>query len=86
LKKKEKVVSKHTVKKVIDFRVPCRLFPARESSVSDVPAGDGKIANLFYSAFERGNRMITTTDAKDCRERSLISVPPSFAREKGVGN
>ncbi len=25
------------------------LFPPRESLVSDIPAGDGKIANLFYS-------------------------------------
>ncbi len=24
-------------------------FPARESLVSDIPAGDGKIAKLFYS-------------------------------------
>jgi hypothetical protein len=24
------------------------LFPARESLVSDIPAGNGKIANLFY--------------------------------------
>jgi hypothetical protein len=26
-----------------------KLFPARESLVSDIPAGDEKIANLFYS-------------------------------------
>ncbi len=26
-----------------------KLFPARESLVSDIPAGDGKMANLFYS-------------------------------------
>ncbi len=26
-----------------------KLFPARESFVSDIPARDGKIANLFYS-------------------------------------
>jgi hypothetical protein len=26
------------------------IFPARESLVSDIPAGDGNIANLFYSA------------------------------------
>jgi hypothetical protein len=25
------------------------LFPARESSVSDIPAGDGKTANLFFT-------------------------------------
>ncbi len=27
-----------------------RLFPARESLGSDIPTGDGKTANLFYSA------------------------------------
>ncbi len=26
-----------------------KLFPATESLVSDIPAGDGKIDNLFYS-------------------------------------
>jgi hypothetical protein len=31
------------------FNRACRLFPARESLVCDIPAGDGKIANLFYS-------------------------------------
>jgi hypothetical protein len=48
---------------VTDFPVPSRyvtnqtlpdgdlskLFPTRESLVSDIPAGDGKISNLFYS-------------------------------------
>ncbi len=37
----------YTVKKVSDFPVPSRVFPARESLVSDIPAGDRKIANLF---------------------------------------
>ncbi len=26
-----------------------KLFPSRESLVNDIPAGDGKTANLFYS-------------------------------------
>ena len=26
-----------------------KIFTARESLVSDIPAGDGKIANIFYS-------------------------------------
>jgi hypothetical protein len=26
-----------------------KLFPVRESSVSDIPTGDGKMANIFYS-------------------------------------
>ncbi len=29
------------------------MFLASESLVSDIPAGDGKIANLFYSAQSR---------------------------------
>ncbi len=49
----------YTVKKVIDFPVPgchwpnsfwagiIKLFQARDSLVSDIPAGDGKINNLF---------------------------------------
>jgi hypothetical protein len=50
----------HTVKKVMDFPVPSRkvtnqtpwpgiikLFPSRESVVSDFPAGDEKIYNFF---------------------------------------
>jgi hypothetical protein len=51
-----------TVKKVSDFPVPSRnltyqtllgrellnyYLPARESLVSEIPGGDGKIANLF---------------------------------------
>ncbi len=28
-----------------------RLFPARGSLVSDIPAGDGKNDNLFYSVY-----------------------------------
>jgi hypothetical protein len=47
----------YTVKKASGFPVPSRdvtqriiqLFPARESLVSDIPAEDGKTANLFYS-------------------------------------
>jgi hypothetical protein len=31
------------------------LFPARESLVRDIPAGDGKIDNLFYSV-EQGRQ------------------------------
>jgi hypothetical protein len=52
----------YTVKKVKDFPSPAgmsltrlsldgntvvKLFPSRESLVSDIPTGDGKIANLF---------------------------------------
>jgi hypothetical protein len=45
---------RYSEKKVTDFPVKSRdaiikLFPARESLVSDIPAWDGKIANLSYS-------------------------------------
>jgi hypothetical protein len=52
----------YTVKKIIVFPVPAgmsltklslagiiKLFSARESFVSDIPAGDGKNYNIFYS-------------------------------------
>jgi hypothetical protein len=29
-----------------------KLFPAKERLVSDIPAREGKIANLFYSALQ----------------------------------
>jgi hypothetical protein len=48
-------VSIYTLKKRL------ALFPARESLVSDIPAGDGKIVTIFYSAsgqlFERDNKL-----------------------------
>jgi hypothetical protein len=28
-----------------------KLFPPRESLVSDIPAGDGNIANLFFTVY-----------------------------------
>ncbi len=31
-----------------------KLFPTRKSLVSDIPAGDGKISNLFYSVESEG--------------------------------
>jgi hypothetical protein len=34
-----------------------RLFPARESLVSDIPAGDGKIANLFLKCIVQYDRL-----------------------------
>ncbi len=35
------------------------IFPARFSLVSDIPAGDGKIANLFYCVImKRGDKNI----------------------------
>jgi hypothetical protein len=43
-------VNRYTVKKVIVFPIPGReLFPAMESLISDIPTGDRKNDNLFYS-------------------------------------
>ncbi len=39
-----KITNIHCKKKASDFPV---LFLVRESLVSDIPTGDGKIANLF---------------------------------------
>jgi hypothetical protein len=66
----------YTLKKVKDFSVPSRdvtyqtlpgweLFPARESLVSDIPAWDGKIANLFYSVIGIRNQH----EKKSCHAR-----------------
>ncbi len=41
--------STYNVKKNGTWPVIIKLFPARENLVSDIPAGDGKTANLFYS-------------------------------------
>ncbi len=48
----------YTVKKVSDFAVlrrdvnnQIKLFPARKSLVSDILAGDGKIANLLFTVY-----------------------------------
>ncbi len=49
-----KIKKLYTVKKVAIFPSPAemsltKLSPARESLFSDILAGDGKIANFFYS-------------------------------------
>ncbi len=41
------IMPRYNVKKVSDFPVRSRVFPARESWVSDIPSGDRKIASLF---------------------------------------
>jgi hypothetical protein len=64
------------VKKDGDFPVPSQdvtnqtkpgraiinLFPARESLVGDIPAGDGKIANLFLQCKD----FVKMTHRKSC--------------------
>jgi hypothetical protein len=59
----ESIPTAYTEKKICRFSSPqpgyhlpnspwagkIKLFPARESLVSDILAGDGRIANLFYS-------------------------------------
>jgi hypothetical protein len=57
--------SSYTVKKISDFPVPSwdvtkQTLPGRECfkgefGYSDIPAGDRKIANLFYSVYDEGD-------------------------------
>ncbi len=35
------------------------IFPPREILVSDIPAGDGKIANIFYSVVDKNDFQIS---------------------------
>jgi len=44
---------KYTVKKGLPFSRPQPRDVTNESLVSDIPAGDGKIVNLFYSVSNR---------------------------------
>ncbi len=44
-------MSAYTVKKVSGLTLPGREFPARESFVSDIPAGDGKPLTFFTVYF-----------------------------------
>jgi hypothetical protein len=53
-------ISQCTVKKVSDIPVTSpdvtyQLFPPRESLVSDIPAGDGNVANLFFTVCGLGS-------------------------------
>ncbi len=48
----------YTVKRLAIFPSPAgmsltiiNLFPAKESLVSDIPAGEGKIVNCYYSVY-----------------------------------
>jgi hypothetical protein len=50
------------------------LFPPGESSVSDIPAGDGEIVNLFYSV----NALISSTKMDEMLELynlCIIQIP-----------
>jgi hypothetical protein len=53
----------YTVKKASGFPVSSRvtgiikLFPSRESLVIDIPAGDGKTANLFLQCTYTSNEL-----------------------------
>ncbi len=44
-----------------------KLFPARESLVSDIPAGDGKIVHLFLQCMIEGN-VCCISDRSECME------------------
>ncbi len=44
-----KLIHQKNQKQKISWHCPFKLFPARKSLFSDIPAGDRKIVNLFYS-------------------------------------
>ncbi len=46
----------HCQKRLAVFPEIIKLFPVRESLVSDIPAGDRKNDNLFYSVLRRGSK------------------------------
>jgi hypothetical protein len=41
-----------------------KLFPPRESLVSDIPAGNGKIGKLFLCCWDKMDNFICNLDAK----------------------
>jgi hypothetical protein len=41
----------HCKKRFAPFPGIIKLFPPRESLVSDIPAGDGNVANLFFEVY-----------------------------------
>ncbi len=66
----------YPVKKVIDFPVPSSL-------VSDIPAGDGKMANLFYIV-NIGNRELENTYRK--LQWSWKTIPKADVTSQFFGN
>jgi hypothetical protein len=58
-----------------------KLFPARESLVSDIPAGDGKIVNLFFTVHQQNETRHRKThykvpsQKKPTQKGSSLKVP-----------
>jgi hypothetical protein len=52
-----------------------KLFPAKQSLVSDIPAGDGKIGNLFYSVADKFQ--------KGCPPTPLAAAHNAFLQTAG---
>jgi len=50
-------------------KTSCKLFPAKEGLVSDIPAGDRNVAKLFYSA--------SSIYIHDCNSVDGLSAFPS---------
>jgi hypothetical protein len=57
-----------------------KLFPSRESSVSDIPGGDGKITHLFYSAVTKvWKKLVSRKLHKRCPTSNLREFfPPAW--------
>ncbi len=59
----------HCKKRFAIFPGIIKLFPTRESLVSDIPAGDGKIVNLFYSVWELMEKVLITNAMHNMRNQ-----------------
>jgi hypothetical protein len=76
-----------------DNDVIYKLFPPRESLVSDIPAGDGNIEKLFLPCswvwmrssrlWMRSSRVVRASDCQ-CRGRNSSGFVPSILRHSGT--
>ncbi len=64
----------YTVKKVSDFPVP-----ARESLVSDIPAGDGRTANLFFTVYRPAIKLSPTATVCKTQDVTYYCRPMGHA-------
>jgi hypothetical protein len=60
------------------------IFPARESLVSDIPEGDGKIDNLFLQSTVISLKH-PDLDSSLCIDLKVPTVPVSKDKEKQYG-
>ncbi len=61
-----------------------RNYLARESLVSDIPPGDGKIANLFYSVVEIGSNSLPPASRERETEKKEAIIAVLADRKWGI--